>query len=772
MSDNNITFLINELKENLNHETDDHPKVYLIISFCRKHFSVLDDFLYSFILKGIDMASENNFTPEVYILKSYKVFYLLHYEKRKEALNICNYIIPALLKLKFYAEYGLSVLVNCILEWSKGNLEKPFLILNKSLDDLKHKKNKKAALAHVYYSYAVFYFDLNELKQAHRYYTLAQKNSDEITDIGLVLYTKIGLAAILKKQGDYLDSLNFLEETLSLARDNYLWNTESRVYYELGTVCQLKNQLKKAKDYFFESYEIRNKNKAYPAMVSSLVCIAQVCFDQELYQDSKKHLIKALDICKSKGLTFKLIGVYKLFSSLFEKLKDFETSLKYYKQFNALQRELSNNEINIKNKFFRLNYKYKREPELVKKTRYLNVINSFAEGFLKANSVDEIVWMVAREAIGKLGYEDCVVYLFDENNEYLIQKAAWGPKNPIEFDIHHPIKLKPGLGIVGSVARSGIGEIVNDTTKDDRYFLDDQSRLSEITVPIIADGKVIGIIDSENRQKNFYSSDDLKTLTTIASMTSSRLAQAFAMEKLNLQQKMLEETVRSKTKELQIALNHLQITNVKLSSSNDEKGILLKEVHHRVKNNLQIITSLLSLQSFSIEDQKTKDLFDNSQYRINAMALIHEMLYQSDNLSMINYADYLKRLINNLVTTFKGIDYNIKILMDITDMYLSIDTAIPLGLMINEIITNSLKYAFTDNKQGTLYLKIFEKNQQGQYIMEIGDDGPGYSDDILKTRKKSLGMQLIYKLIQQINGEINRNMEKKGTHYHIYFENV
>jgi tetratricopeptide (TPR) repeat protein len=424
MSDKNITFLINVLKENLNNETDNHQKVYLIIAFCRKHFSVLDDVLYSCILEGIDIASNSNYIPEIYILKSYKIFYLLHYEKRKEALGLCNDIIPSLLKLKFYAEYGLSILVMCIIEWSKGNLETPFLILNKSLNNLKYKRNKKAALAHIYYSFAVFYFDLNELNQAQHFYSLAKKNSDENTEPGLVLYTKIGLASILLKQGEYSESVKLLEETLVLAKDNYLWNTEARAYYELGSVYQLENQFKKAKYYFLESYKIRKKNKAYPTIVSSLVCIAQVCFDQKLYEDSKKYLSQALDICEAKNLTSNLIAVYKLFSSLFEKLKDFKTSLKYFKQFNTLEKEFNNNEINIKNKFFRLNYKSKKEPELEKKTRYLNVINAFAEGFLKTNTVDEIVWMVARQAIGKLGYEDCVVYLFDENKEFLIQKAA------------------------------------------------------------------------------------------------------------------------------------------------------------------------------------------------------------------------------------------------------------------------------------------------------------------------------------------------------------
>ena len=252
------------------------------------------------------------------------------------------------------------------------------------------------------------------------------------------------------------------------------------------------------------------------------------------------------------------------------------------------------------------------------------------------------------------------------------------------------------MGIVGHVANTGIGEIVFDASKDDRYYLDDESRNSEITVPIIASGQVIGVIDSEHSKKGFYSKDDLEILTTIASMTSSRLAQAFAIEKLNQHQSKLEEMVENKTSELRETLDQLTQINKELSIRNQEKEILLKEVHHRVKNNMQIITSLLSLQSFNITDKNTKKLFRNSQHRINSMALIHEMLYQSENLSKINYSQYLKQLIDNLISSFKGNKHSISIDLDVPDMYLNIDTAIPLGILINEILTNSLKYAFME----------------------------------------------------------------------------
>jgi two-component sensor histidine kinase/putative methionine-R-sulfoxide reductase with GAF domain len=413
-----------------------------------------------------------------------------------------------------------------------------------------------------------------------------------------------------------------------------------------------------------------------------------------------------------------------------------------------------------------------KDIKLQKTLRYLNVINAFATGFLETNTVDEIVWMVARQAIGKLGYEDCVVYLFDEKREFLIQRAAYGPKNPIDFDIHHPIKLKPGLGIVGHVANTGIGEIVRDASKDDRYYLDDESRNSEITVPIIANSKVIGIIDSEHSKIGFYTSEDLEILTTIASMTSSRLSQAFAIEKLNEHQSKLEERVKNKTSELRETLSQLTHINIELKTRNQEKEILLKEVHHRVKNNMQIITSLLSLQSLNIDDKETKNLFSNSQHRINSMALVHEMLYQTDNLSKINYSQYLRQLINNLVTLFKGKEHNITTKIDVPNIYFNMDTAIPLGILINEIITNSLKYAFIQNDTGILTLKIKNLKKKHKYSLEIGDNGPGFSVNTDISDQKSLGMQLIYKLAKQIKGEIKKIKRKKGTHYILTFEDV
>ncbi len=216
--------------------------------------------------------------------------------------------------------------------------------------------------------------------------------------------------------------------------------------------------------------------------------------------------------------------------------------------------------------------------------------------------------------------------------------------------------------------------------------------------------------------------------------------------------------------------NDISEKNEAILRKNTEKDILLKEIHHRVKNNLQIITSLLSLQSLNIQDPETKNLFKNSQNRINSMALIHEMLYQSDYLSKIDYSDYLNVLLNKLVSSYRGDKNNIDTIIDVPMMYLSIDTAIPLGLLITEIITNSLKYAFMPDRKATLSLKLIALHAKSRYVLEIGDNGIGFPDDILLKKSSSLGMKLIHKLTRQMNGTIEKDNSKKGTNYIISFE--
>jgi PAS domain S-box-containing protein len=192
------------------------------------------------------------------------------------------------------------------------------------------------------------------------------------------------------------------------------------------------------------------------------------------------------------------------------------------------------------------------------------------------------------------------------------------------------------------------------------------------------------------------------------------------------------------------------ILEKQLESALDDKDMLMKEVHHRVKNNLMIISSLLNLQSRNIEDEVTRDIFKDSQSRAKCMALIHDKLYRSGDLKKIDMADYIQSLIKDIYQIYV-LHGNIDVNTDLEKVMVDINTAIPLGLIINELLTNSFKYAYPEEKKGTVDVK-FKKLGKERYYLEISDQGVGLPPELDPKDCDTLGMQLIYNLTGQLKG--------------------
>lgn len=208
--------------------------------------------------------------------------------------------------------------------------------------------------------------------------------------------------------------------------------------------------------------------------------------------------------------------------------------------------------------------------------------------------------------------------------------------------------------------------------------------------------------------------------------------------------------------------------NIMLQTSNREKEVLLKEVHHRVKNNLQIVTSLLNLQSYAINDPLTKDIFDVSLNRIKSMAAVHEMLYKSNDFSKIEYQKYLTTLISDLINSIKGENHSIEVELNANNISLNIDTSIPLGLLITELVTNSLKHGIKGDEKGKIYVRLIKKEKS--ILLEIGDDGIGLPKDFSIEDSETLGLQLANSLVEQLNGKCEKDLTQKGAHFKIEFE--
>jgi two-component sensor histidine kinase len=197
-----------------------------------------------------------------------------------------------------------------------------------------------------------------------------------------------------------------------------------------------------------------------------------------------------------------------------------------------------------------------------------------------------------------------------------------------------------------------------------------------------------------------------------------------------------------------------------------EKEQLLREIHHRVKNNLQIISSLLNLQTENTQDEKFLALIRESRNRIKSMALVHEMLYATTDLSSIKLKDYIKNLYESIYLSYRRPDMKIVFHLEVRDeLNFEIDRMINLGLILNEIISNSLKYAFESNR-GNISIAMEENNNK--YTLTVKDDGKGLPEGFNEKTDSHLGMQLIFLLAEQLSGTIELH-SRNGTFYKLNF---
>jgi PAS domain S-box-containing protein len=204
-----------------------------------------------------------------------------------------------------------------------------------------------------------------------------------------------------------------------------------------------------------------------------------------------------------------------------------------------------------------------------------------------------------------------------------------------------------------------------------------------------------------------------------------------------------------------------------IKASLKEKEVLLQEIHHRVKNNMTIISSLLKLQASRIKDEGLRGMFRESMSRIKSMALVHEKLYQTGDLANINFNDYLKGLLNNVIMSYELGSDGISLITDIENVSLGIDSAIPCGLIINELVSNSLKHAFPEGRKGDISVGL-HINDKDIVKLSVSDNGIGMPEVWDFDNTNSLGLSLVNTLVRQLHGKIRLNREK-GTEFQLTF---
>jgi len=204
-----------------------------------------------------------------------------------------------------------------------------------------------------------------------------------------------------------------------------------------------------------------------------------------------------------------------------------------------------------------------------------------------------------------------------------------------------------------------------------------------------------------------------------------------------------------------------------LKASLEEKEMLLKEIHHRVKNNLQVMSSLINLQLRNITDEKDSQTLKEIQNRIQSIAIIHEKLHQSEDMVRIDFSEYIKSLAAYLYQTYRVVSAAITLKINVDDIFLDIGTAIPCGLIINELVSNALKYAFTEGMKGEIRID-FHSDTDNQLTLTVSDNGVGFPQDLDFQKTKSLGLRLVVMLTEQLDGTIKLD-RSDGTKFEITF---
>jgi two-component sensor histidine kinase len=213
----------------------------------------------------------------------------------------------------------------------------------------------------------------------------------------------------------------------------------------------------------------------------------------------------------------------------------------------------------------------------------------------------------------------------------------------------------------------------------------------------------------------------------------------------------MEQEVEDRTHQLSLMINDLIKTKNELSLKNSENVLLLKEIHHRVKNNLEVVSGLLALQSAKMDDPKMQEVMLASQNRVHSMGILHQKLYQSEHLSFIEMKNYFHNLCLNILDSYNETE-RIKVNIEMNELEMDVDTAVPLGLIVNELLTNSLKYAFPKGENGTIELSLKNVSEDNYQLM-ISDNGIGKPLDE-KAKGTGFGTQLVELLTHQIDGKL------------------
>ncbi len=535
-----------------------------------------------------------------------------------------------------------------------------------------------------------------EYDSAHNTYmeVLALNESmGDFLEMGKV-YNNLGL--MYRYKADYPTSLEYFIKSLEFKRK---YGTDIDVgvgYQNIGIVFAIQREYETAEKYLLDGLELFRKGGDSTKYHSALIDVSSMMREQGKMEEAIQALKEAYEYNRRRENTTQMgICIYNMaFTSYLD--DDYTAAINYYLQAKDIFVQLGNR-VRITGCNIRLTICYKETGQLKKAER------------------------VAREGLE----------IFSELNspvqQYTLQES-----------------LADVLAAQGKYKEAYSYRVKHDHLKDSITSEEHQIKIAEMQAKHEneVDKRKIAELTAENKQNQLQARKKEVQTYILYGAVLLILILAIMFYFLAVNKKKANDALREKNKVIEHSL--------------DEKEVLLREIYHRVQNNLQFVSSLLNLQSRRVEDEGTKNVLKECKLRVQSMALIHQRLYKEESLKGISFENYIKNLVQSLQESYQIEEGRIATVFEIDDILMDIDTAIPMGLILNELITNAYKYAFPDFSKGELQIRL---KQEDGLTLSVADNGIGLREDFDINKSNSFGLKLVRSLAKKLNADVQFSSE-------------
>ncbi|MEP2772356.1 MAG: histidine kinase dimerization/phosphoacceptor domain -containing protein [Fulvivirga sp.] len=626
-----------------------------------------------------------------------------------------NYAFHSIQKAKHYAFKGLNEARN--IDYKEGVIR---------------------ALINVGYSH----FDYNHLDSASYYFLEARKSAIKIDDQSGLANSLNALGTVMKSKGDYPEAVKYYKEALNTQEELNSVSGMASAYNNIGDVMRTVGNFDTAISYFLNALKLNRDQNDTRRIALNLINISWVYLDQQNEPMTKKYLAQ-LDEMKSELKLSNLASMHNMYGLVYVNEQNYDKAVEQFDLAIACNDSLGRNSLSILH----------NKADLYRRIKAYDKALNLSQDVL-AQKLD-----IGRSQESILMSMDLISDIYFDMHRYdlALQNALKA------YQLADSIKSRERQSKAADVIAQAYAQLGQykaawpykefQTTVRDSIYNAKKVEQQEAMLSLYEaeqNEKTIALqkANLEAQEASLALSKSKNNQLTLGVIATGLLVIIFITGFIKLR----------KSNKL------LALKNQQIAARDHEKEVLLKEIHHRVKNNLQIISSILNIQSRKLDDPIAKKAVAEGRSRIKSMSLIHEKLYSNDQMSVINMKEYIEELSSYLFSTYKPAA-EIKKSIETSDLKLDIDTAIPLGLILNELVSNSLKYAFNHTKDGELNISLSQ--DQETFTLKVADSGAGLPENYMKV--KNMGLRLVNSLTEQLDGILDVKNEN-GAHFTLTFK--